>query len=112
MLIGYSSKRLEEICEKQKKARKVLPREVADLLPQRLGQLAAFRSLAEVPRGTPLHCHPLRENWAGHYAVRIDKKYRIVFKPVGDFEQLPDETPDLATVQEIEVTAVEDYHDG
>ena len=66
----------------------------------------------DAPRGTPLHFHPLRENWAGHFAVRIDKKYRIVFKPCGEFERLPDDTPDLATVTEIEITAVEDYHDG
>jgi proteic killer suppression protein len=112
MLIGYSSMKLAKICEEQKSARKALPKEVAELLPQRLGQLAAFRCLKDVPRGTPMHCHPLRENLKGQYAVRLDKKYRIVFRPAGEFELLPDETPDPATVVEIEITALEDYHDG
>jgi plasmid maintenance system killer protein len=89
-----------------------VPKDVAELLPQRLVVLAAFRCLKDIPRGTPLHFHPLRENWAGHFAARIDKKYRIVFKPCGEFERLPDGTPDLATVTEIEITAVEDYHDA
>jgi plasmid maintenance system killer protein len=112
MLIGFASMKLQKICEEQKCARKALPKDVAELLPRSLGFLAALRSLKDAPRGTPLHFHPLRENWAGHFAVRIDKKYRIVFKPCGEFERLPDETPDLATVTEIEITAVEDYHDG
>jgi plasmid maintenance system killer protein len=112
MLIGYASTRLQKICEEQKSARKALPKEVAELLPLRLGQLAAFACLRDVPRGTPLHCHPLRADRAGHHAVRIDKKYRIVFRPCGEFARLADETPDPATVKEIEVTEVEDYHDG
>jgi plasmid maintenance system killer protein len=112
MLIGYSSKTLQRICEEQRKARKELPEAVAKRLPQRLNELAAFRSLADAPRGTPTHFHALSENFAGQYAVRIDAKYRIVFKPVGTFEQLPDGTPNLATVAEIEITAVGDYHDA
>ena len=90
MLIGYSSTKLQGICEEQRSARKALPKDVAELLPQRLVVLAAFRCLKDIPRGTPLHFHPLRENWAGHFAVRIDKKYRIVFKPCGEFDRLPD----------------------
>ena len=110
MLIGYSSEKLRRTCLEQRSARKELPRDVADLLPRRLAFLAALRSLDEAPRGTPLHFHPLRANWARHFAVRVNKSYRIVFRPRGDFQRLPDETPDLTTVTEIEITAVEDYH--
>jgi hypothetical protein len=42
--------------------------------------------------------------------VRIDVKYRIVFKPQGEFDRLPDGTPDLGTVSQIEIVAVENYH--
>ena len=44
--------------------------------------------------------------------MRIDKKYRIVFKPVGEFKSLPDGTPDAKTVTAIEIAGVGDYHDG
>lgn len=91
----------------------MLPIEVADLLPRRLELLAAFRCLKDVPLdATPLRFHALRANLAGHFAVRIDKKYRIVFKPCGQFGELADGSADLATVTEIEITAVGDYHDS
>jgi plasmid maintenance system killer protein len=108
--IGYENKQLEKICTKTKVARKALPQDVADLLLQRLFELSAFASLGDIPSGAPLHFHPLKEDLAGHFAVSVGAKYRIVFVPDGDFELLEDETPDLATVTEIVVTYVGDYH--
>jgi len=110
MLIGYASKKLQKVCEVARAARKALPQEVASLLPQRLVQLAAFRCLKDVPGEPPFDFHALKENWSGHYSVRIDKKYRIIFKSHGKFDCLPDDAPDLGTVTEIEIVAVEDYH--
>jgi len=110
MLIGYASNKLQKVCEERRAARKELPQDAAILLPQRLVQLAAFRCLEDVPRGPPFFLHALRENWSGHYAVRIDAKYRIVLKPQGEFDRLPDETPDLGTVTQIDIVAVENYH--
>jgi plasmid maintenance system killer protein len=112
MLIGYASTKLHKICTESKAAKKALPQTVAERLPQRLGELAAFRCLKDVPIGTPLFRHALSADWSGHYAVRIDKKFRIVFRPLGEFDLLPDETPDLGTVTEIEIVAIEDYHPG
>ncbi len=48
---------------------------------------------------------------AGKYAVTVKGLIRIVFQPAGEFKTLSDGTPDLSTVTEIEVVAVEDYHD-
>jgi proteic killer suppression protein len=108
--IGYADEKVRRICQEIRAARKHLPEDLARALPRRLTQLAAFARLSEVPTGTPTHLHRLTENWAGHLAVRVDKKFRIVFEPVGEFESLPDDTPDLKTVTSIEVVAVEDYH--
>ncbi|MDE2104700.1 MAG: type II toxin-antitoxin system RelE/ParE family toxin [Patescibacteria group bacterium] len=110
MLIGYASKKLQKVCEEQRAARKELPADVAEILPRRLAQLAAFRSLGDIPVGTPLHFHLLGENLKGHCAIWIDKKYRIVFYAAGEFERLADGSPDLATVTEIIIAAVENYH--
>jgi proteic killer suppression protein len=110
--IGYSSRKVERICLEARVARKELPQQVAKLLPQRLLELAAFDNLGQVPPGAPLHFHPLRENWRGHYGVSVGPRYRIVFLPAGAFTSLEDGTPDLGTVVEIEIVVVEDYHDG
>ena len=82
------------------------------MLLQRIGQLAAFQCVSDVPEGTPFFRHRLSQNLAGHYSVRIDKKFRIVFVPAGEYATLPDGTPDLKTVTAIEIASVEDYHDG
>jgi proteic killer suppression protein len=108
--IGYADEKLARICLEAKAARKKLPRAVADLLPQRLSELAAFASLAAIPPGAPLHFHALRENWTGHFAIRIDKRYRIIFRPAGSFETPTEGMPNLATVTAITVASVEDYH--
>jgi plasmid maintenance system killer protein len=110
ILIGYESGKLEKICLESRAARKHLPDKAAALLPQRLGELAAFASLAAIPQGAPLHFHALSENWTGHFAISIDKKYRIIFRPSGDFQMLTEGMPDLATVTEVIVASVEDYH--
>src|SRR4051812_12275976 len=110
MLLGYADEKIRKVCEDGKAARKRLPQDVAQALPRRLAQLAAFNNQSEIPTGTPLHHHRLSENWAGHYSVHIDKKYRIVFKPIGEYGLLSDGTPDLKTVTSIEIAAVEDYH--
>jgi plasmid maintenance system killer protein len=110
MLIGYAGEKIRKVCQDSRASRKHLPENVAKALHLRLTQLAAFARLSDVPTGTPTHRHWLTENWAGHLAVRVDKKYRIIFKPAGDFESLPDGTPDTKTVTSIEIVAVEDYH--
>ena len=94
MEIGYANTKLQKICEESRHTRKALPQGVAEMLPQRFSQLAAFQCLEHVPKSAPFFRHQLTENLAGHYSVRIDKKYRIVFKPVGEFMSLPDGTPD------------------
>jgi plasmid maintenance system killer protein len=111
MKIGYANNRLEKFCTKISSAKKDFPAGVAKLLLQRMTQLAAFERLSDVPAQTPCFRHRLTQNLAGHYSVRIDKKFRIVFIPTGEFETLPDNTPDLKTVTSIEITSVEDYHD-
>lgn len=112
MLIGYANAKLQKICEQKKAARKHLRRIDPEVLFQRIGQLVAFNNLAQIPfQAPPLHFHPVRANLAGKYAVTVKGLMRIVFRPTGEFKTLSDGTPDLSTVTEIEVVAVEDYHD-
>lgn len=110
ILIGYASPQVQKICLEARAARKELPQDVASKLPQRLSELQAFSSLGAIPAGGPLHFHALREDWAGHYAISINKKYRVIFRPHGTFTVHAEGMPDLATVTEVIIAAVEDYH--
>lgn len=112
MLLAYVSAAIEKLCTNSRTMRKELPQAAAKMLPQRLVQLAAFANLGEIPlMASPLHLHPLREDHAGHFAVRVCKKYRVVFKPTGAFTCREDGSPELSSVVAIEIVAVEDYHD-
>ncbi|HBI45024.1 MAG TPA: hypothetical protein DDY78_19530 [Planctomycetales bacterium] len=111
ILIGYASKKLERICLEARVARKNLPENVAKLLPQRLVEIAVFASLGAIPAGAPWHFHALGENWTGCFSVWIDKKYRIIFRPAGAFAMAAEGMPDLATVTQITIESIGDYHD-
>ncbi len=110
ILIGYADHTLEKLCLVAKTARNKLPSVAPGLVQQRLAELAAFASLADIPAGAPLHFHALRENWTGHFAINIDKKYRIIFRPAGEFDVSAEGMPNLDTVKAITVASVEDYH--
>lgn len=112
MKIGYRNAKLWGVCTERKKAAKHLPGQVKpELLFQRLGELAAFANLGEIPfQTTPLHFHPLREDQRGRFAVTSRGKWRIVFEPAGEFEQREDGSPIDETVTGITIHAVEDYH--
>lgn len=111
ILIGYASAKLQKICTQEKQARKALERKSADLVTQRLTQLAAFENLGQIPyRATPLHFHPLREDCSGKYVVKLHGADGIVFCPAGEFSTLDDGSPDLSTVVAIEIEFIGNYH--
>jgi plasmid maintenance system killer protein len=114
MKIGFQNATVRKYCTEKKHASKHLPDSIPpNLLFQRLGELAAFANLGEIPfQVPPLHFHPLRANHAGRFAVTVRGKYRVVFEPSGDFERdAKDGSVIAATVQEINVFCVEDYHE-
>jgi hypothetical protein len=108
MLLGFADEMIYATCVSSHSAKRQLPPAVASLLPLRLCQLAAFAHLSEIPDGTLPYRHQLpgRDGQNGCYAILIDMKYRIVFRPVGDFKSLPNGSPDLHTVTCIEIVAV------
>lgn len=111
MKIGYVNRKTEEICTRKKEATKHLSGIKPELLFQRIGELAAFDDLGQIPfQVPPLHFHPLRENHAGQYGVTLHSLTRIVFEPAGDFERLDDGTPDKSTVTAITILSIGDYH--
>lgn len=62
-----------------KEARRI-PREIWPLVRRKLDYLNAAKSLDDlrVPPGNRLE--PLKGNLAGHYSIRVNDQYRIVFR--------------------------------
>jgi hypothetical protein len=95
----------------QKAARKALSQESADVVARRLSELAAFDNLGQITfRAPPLHFHPLREDGSGTYVIKLRGGDGIVFRPAGDFLSRDDGSPDLATVTEVEIEFIGNYH--
>lgn len=112
MLIGYASKKLQKICTEEKAARKALSQDSAARMFRKLQDFAAFNNLAEIPfRAPPLHFHPLTEDRSGEFAIKIHGLDRICFYPVGEFVTDEDGNIDLATVTQVEVNFIGNYHD-
>ena len=111
MLIGYSSKRLKKICTAEKAAKKALSSDSAKRISRKLEDLAAFNNLAEIPhRAPPLDFHPLTGDRSGEFAIKIHGLDRICFHPVGDYTTQPDGSVVLASVTEVEINFVGNYH--
>ncbi|MFO0975420.1 MAG: hypothetical protein U0996_03435 [Planctomycetaceae bacterium] len=111
MLIGYASKKLQKICTRTKDARKELPAHSADRIFDRLSDLAAFSNLGEIPfRAPPLDFHPLTENRSGEFAIKIHELDRICFRPAGNFAVDDAGELILASVTEVVITFVGNYH--
>src|SRR4051794_22674464 len=113
MLISYENNKIKKIFNKIKHANNALPFEAASNLQQRLFFLSSFDDLGSIPLNeTPLRFHSVTKKFPGCYAIRISAKHRIVFKPCGEYENLPDGSANLDTVTEIEIVAIGDYHDA
>lgn len=111
MKIGYASGKLEKICTVKRMASKEYDQAVVVRLFQHLGLLAAYNHLGEIGhRTSPLGFHPLSANYAGCFAIKVTGKLRVVFKPAGSVTYLNANDVDLNSVTEVEVVAIEDYH--
>ena len=111
MLIGYASTKLQKICTLEKDAKKALSAHSADRIFDRLWDLAAFNNLSEIPfRAPPLDFHPLTENRSGEFAIKIHGLDRICFRPTGNFTLDDAGELILASVTEVEITFVGNYH--
>ena len=111
MLIGYASTKLQKICTLTKDAKKALSAHSADRIFDRLSDLAAFNNLSEIPfRATPLDFHPLTASRSGEFAIKIHGLDRICFRPTGNFSLDEDGELILASVTEVEITFVGNYH--
>ena len=110
MEISFKSGKLCKTCP-QKAAMQKAYGKLAPKLSQRLMELYAATTLAEMSHLPPPRCHELEGQRAGQFAVDLDKNYRLIFTP--DHDPVPrkdDGGIDLAQVTEITILEITDYH--
>lgn len=111
MLIFFRSKKLQKTCSQQREMQKQWGQGMARKLQQRLMELKAAETLADISHLPPPRCHELSGNRAGQFSVDLEHPYRLLFIPADDpvpFRK--DEGIDLARVREIEIIGIEDTH--
>lgn len=80
---------------------------IADLICMRLQYLEAAETLADVSHLPPINRHTLSGNYKGCFAVSVDRKYRIIFKPLMESKT---DLINLSNIKEINIVAIENYH--
>lgn len=109
MKLYFGSRKLQKVCESMSEAQKAFGKIVATKLAQRLAELRAAESLVDLKRMPHTGFHPLKGDRSGQYALCLPNGWRLIISPwASDTAQ---RFHDLATVREIQIDEVTDYHD-
>ena len=102
---------MQKTCSKDKEMKKFNGDELSGKLKQRLMELRAARSLADISYLPPPRCHELSGNKAGHFTVDVKHPYRLLFVP--DHNPIPRKTDggiDRTRITAIEIIDICDTH--
>jgi len=78
---------------------------IRNKLEIRLSELQMAECLADITPEPPPRRHKLKGDKADCWGVDVSKNWRIVIKPIGEFD-----LEDLATITQIQIVSIEDYH--
>lgn len=104
MKISYDSNKMEKIlCDEQ-----LIKKEygkMAQKVMNRMSELRAATSLADISCAPPPRRHKLEPHSRNQWGIDISRNFRIVIEAVGEFEK-----DDLTSIKEIRILYLEDYH--
>jgi len=109
--IGFKSGKFAKAANSESLSNRQWGAKRAAKIRQRLVELAAADTLADVSRLPPPRCHQLSENLDEQFAVDISANERLVFAV--DHDPIPRRTDggiDLSKVLAVIVLRIEDYH--
>ncbi|MEG2908089.1 MAG: hypothetical protein RR945_02620 [Erysipelotrichaceae bacterium] len=104
MKLYYSTNRLEKTLSDNRQIKKNYPREYNKII-NRLSELIVANSLSEISHVPPPRRHKLSGNKDGCWGIDYSPSFRIIIKPVNEFD-----VDDLTTVTEIMIMSLENYH--
>lgn len=109
MEVFFDDPDLAEACASEKELRKKCGVLRAKRIQQRLKDLKAAETLADM-RCFPGRCHELRENLAGLLSLDLDHPYRLLFRPATGGEAGLGGGLDWSTVTAVAIVSVTDTH--
>ncbi len=112
MDIVFSTNKLQNVCNSGKELQRKYGAQKARKIQQRLYELAAAKTLADVSHLPPPRCHALTGDRAGQFAVTTVQQHRIIFEPANDpIPHLEDGSINIAAVTAVRILDVDiDYH--
>ncbi|KFZ44143.1 killer suppression protein [Smithella sp. SC_K08D17] len=111
MKIYFKTGKLQKICSQEREMTKYLGTKKAGKLKQRLMELGAAETLADISHLPPARCHELTGKDAGTFSVDLEHPYRLLFISADDpVPLLADGGIDRKQVKEIEIIEIKDTH--
>ena len=111
MQIFVHTTKLQKLCNNAKDAVRTLGPAEARKLMQRLQELEAAETLADIARVPPPRCHELTGDRAGQISVDLQHPYRLIFIPANEpIPCRPDGGLEWDKVTEIEIVEITDTH--
>lgn len=111
MLIGYSNKQAEKLCNNSNIANRKLGSKVSKKLFQRLQWLAKAPNLDFF--NTTYNClrlHKLTGQYDGMYALEITEQYRLVLYPADEYGE-PDNENDFKAISIVMIEEVSKHYE-
>jgi proteic killer suppression protein len=108
--IFFRTQKLEKTCNSEKVMKKDLGDQMAKKLQQRLFELKAADSLAEISHLPPPRLHELTGNRKGQYSIDLIHPFRLIFIVANELPAAGSGGIDRGQVTEIEIIAIEDTH--
>jgi len=109
--IKYKSRKLQKACLQQRKGDAEWGLVQAKRMRQRIKELQACESLADMFLFPGARFHALHHNREGQFAVDLQHPYRLILEPLGDpLAYRPDGGLDLTRITAVRIIEVEDYH--
>jgi proteic killer suppression protein len=111
MNLYFRSRKLEKTCNNEKQMKGDLGPAIAKKLRQRLQELEAADSLADISHLPPPRCHELQGDRAGELSVDLVHSYRLIFIPADDTVPVKDDGGlDWSKVTEVAIVEIVDTH--
>jgi len=81
MVIYFRHRKLQKLCNSRREADKRIGLKMSKKLQQRLMELRAADTLADISHLPPARCHELTGNRSGQLSVDLEQPYRLIFIP-------------------------------
>lgn len=111
MEVSYTNGKLQKLCNNEKKLRGKYGLRMAELVKQRLAELADAEVLEDMRALPAPNCHELTQNMKGYLAVNLVHPDRMAFRPADSpLPRKQDGGLDWCRVKHVEIAGIGDYH--